>query len=115
MERLQNMEAVLPAQACIKPHTPDDHRSGKGMLHFNLSKTSPFPTQPVMFTHQEASLILVPTENIVHSKSKWTTKCNDNNIDAEVFQRKKLDRYCDGQSSVSAWPGQSPVIHQTLV
>ena len=52
MERLQNTEAVLPAQACIKPHTPDDHRSGKGMLHFNLSKTSPFPTQPVMVTRQ---------------------------------------------------------------
>ena len=44
MERLQNTEAVLPAQVCAKPHTPDDHRSGKGMLHFNISKTYPlFP------------------------------------------------------------------------
>ena len=36
MERLQNMETVLPAQVCAKPHTPDDHRSGEGMLHFNI-------------------------------------------------------------------------------
>ena len=27
MERLQNMETVLPPQVCTKPHTLDDHRS----------------------------------------------------------------------------------------
>ena len=43
-ERLQNMEMVLPAQVCTKPHTPDDHRSGEGMIHFNIFKTDPlFP------------------------------------------------------------------------
>jgi hypothetical protein len=36
MERLQNVEMVLPAQVCAKPHTPDDHRSEEGMLHFNI-------------------------------------------------------------------------------
>ena len=36
MERLQNLETVLPAQVCAKPHTPDDQRSGEGMLHFNI-------------------------------------------------------------------------------
>ena len=35
-ERLQNTETVLPAQVCAKHHTPDDHRSGEGMLHFNI-------------------------------------------------------------------------------
>ena len=36
MERLQNVETVLPAQVCAKHHTPDDHRSGEGVLHFNI-------------------------------------------------------------------------------
>jgi len=44
IERLQNTETVLPAQVCTKPHTPDDHRSGEGMIHFNIFKTDPlFP------------------------------------------------------------------------
>ena len=44
MERLQNVETVLPAQVCAKPHTPDDHRSGEGMLHFKTFKRYPlFP------------------------------------------------------------------------
>ena len=30
-EKLQNMETVLPAQVCAKPHAPDDHRSGEGI------------------------------------------------------------------------------------
>ena len=34
MERLQNIETILPAQVCTKSHTPDDHRSGEGMIHF---------------------------------------------------------------------------------
>ena len=36
MERLQNVETVLPAQVSAKPHTPDNHRKGEGMLHFNI-------------------------------------------------------------------------------
>ena len=32
MESLQNMETVLSAQVCTKPHAPDDHRSGEGIL-----------------------------------------------------------------------------------
>ena len=44
MERLQNMEMVLPAQVCAKPHTPDDHRSGERILHFSIFKRNPlFP------------------------------------------------------------------------
>ena len=39
MERLQNTETVPSAQVCAKCHTPDDHRSGEGMLHFNIFKT----------------------------------------------------------------------------
>ena len=30
-EKLQNMETVLLAQVCAKPHAPDDHRSGEGI------------------------------------------------------------------------------------
>jgi len=43
-ERLQNMEMLLPAQVCAKPHTPEDHRSGEGILHVNIFKRNPlFP------------------------------------------------------------------------
>ena len=38
MERPQNMEMVLLAQVCAKPHTPDDHRSEEGLLNFNIFK-----------------------------------------------------------------------------
>ena len=41
-ERLQNMETVLPPQVCTKPYTPDDHRSGEGILHFNIFARNPF-------------------------------------------------------------------------
>ena len=41
-ERLQNREMVLPTQVCTKPHTPDDHRSGEGILHFKLFKRYSF-------------------------------------------------------------------------
>ena len=41
-ERLQNREMVLPAQVCTKPHTPDDHRSEEGILHFKLFKRYSF-------------------------------------------------------------------------
>ena len=37
-ERLQNIEMVLSAQVCAKPHTPDDYRSGEGILHFKIFK-----------------------------------------------------------------------------
>ena len=44
MERLQNMETVLLAQVCAKPLTPDDHRSGEGILQVNIFKRNPlFP------------------------------------------------------------------------
>ena len=44
MERLQNMETVLPPQVCTKPHTLDDHRSREGILHVNIFKRNPlFP------------------------------------------------------------------------
>ena len=42
MERLQNMETVLLAQVCTKPHIPDVHRSGEGILHVNIFKRNPF-------------------------------------------------------------------------
>ena len=43
-ERLQNMEMVLLAQVCAKPHTPDDHRSGEGILQVNIFERNPlFP------------------------------------------------------------------------
>ena len=43
-ERLQNMETVLPAQVCAKPHAPDDHRSREGILQVNIFKRNPlFP------------------------------------------------------------------------
>ena len=43
-KRLQNMEMVLPAQVCTKSHTPDDHRSGEGILQVNIFKRNPlFP------------------------------------------------------------------------
>ena len=51
-ERLQNMETVLPAQVCAKSHTPDDHRTGEGMLHFNISKRHcSFPRSSLSCTH----------------------------------------------------------------
>lgn len=42
MERLQRTETVLPAQVRGKLHIPDNHRSGKGMWHFKISKRHPF-------------------------------------------------------------------------
>ena len=42
MERLQNMETVLLAQVCTKHHTPDDQRSGEGILQVNIFKRNPF-------------------------------------------------------------------------
>ena len=41
-ERLQNTETVLPVQVCTKPHTPDDHRSGEGILQVNVFERNPF-------------------------------------------------------------------------
>ena len=38
MERLQNMEMVLSAEICAKPHAPDDHRSGESISHFKIFK-----------------------------------------------------------------------------
>ena len=44
MGRLQNMEMVLLAQVSVKPHTPDDYRSGEGILQVNIFKRNPlFP------------------------------------------------------------------------
>ena len=44
MERLQNMKTVLPVQVCAKPYTPDNHRSGEGILQLNMFKRNPlFP------------------------------------------------------------------------
>ena len=42
MERLQSTEMVLLAQVCTKSHTPDDHRSGEGMIHFNIFQRHSF-------------------------------------------------------------------------
>ena len=43
-ERLQSMETVLLTQVCTKPHTPNDHRSGEGILQVNIFKRNPlFP------------------------------------------------------------------------
>ena len=38
IERLQNMETVLLAQVCAKPHTPDDHRPEEGLFKLNIFK-----------------------------------------------------------------------------
>ena len=44
MKRLHNTEIVFPVQVCTKPHTPDDHRSGEGILQVNIFERNPlFP------------------------------------------------------------------------
>ena len=100
MERLQNTETVLLAQVCAKPHTPDDHRSGEGILQVNIFKRNPlFPRR-------------LCSPNIMYFNA------NPSGLQKAVitvhmfgfFSKKKLDRYSDGQFWVSAWLGQSPVI-----
>ena len=45
-KRLENTGTVLLAQVCTKPHTPDDHRSGEGILQVNIFKRNPlFPSR----------------------------------------------------------------------
>ena len=100
MERLQNTETVLLAQVCAKPHTPDDHRSGEGILQLNILKRNPlFPRR-----------LCSPNIMYVNANSSGLQKASNNRINAGIFRSKKLDRYSDGQFWVSAWLGQSPVI-----
>ena len=99
-ERLQNMEMVLLAQVCAKPHTPDDHRSGEGILQLNILKRNPlFPRR-----------LCSPNIMYVNANSSGLQKASNNRINAGIFRSKKLDRYSDGQFWVSVWLGQSPVI-----
>ena len=113
MERLQNMETVIPAQVCTKPHTPDDHRSGESMLHFKLFKRhSFFPGSSLSCTYNTNKLHLFCFPQITYFKANPSELQNAPIIGQMLgfFQEKKLDRYCDGQLSVSGWAGQSPVI-----
>ena len=58
IERLQNTETVLPAQVCTKPHTPDDHRSEEGILHFKLFKRYSFFPGSSLHVHNTDKLHL---------------------------------------------------------
>ena len=100
MERLQNMETVLPPQVCTKPHTLDDHRSREGILHVNIFKRNPlFPRR-----------LCSPNIMYINANPSGLQKAVITVHMFGFFSKKKLDRYSDGQFWVSAWLGQSPVI-----
>ena len=99
VERLQNTETVLPAQVCAKPHTPDDHRSGEGMLHFNISKRHCLFLESLCHVHTTLAsfTILLCTyntfqwkkkKNTFQCKSKWTAK-HSIYINVRILQRIK--------------------------
>ena len=104
MERLQNTETVLPPQVYTKPHTPDDHRSGEGILHVNIFKRN------LLFPRRLCS----PNIMYINAHPSGLQKAVITVHMFRFFSKKKLDRYIDGEFWVSAWLGQSPVINQTL-
>ena len=100
MGRLQNMEMVLLAQISVKPHTPDDYRSGEGILQVNIFKRNPlFPRR-----------LCSPNIMYIDANSSGLQKAVITVQMFRFFSKQKLDRYSDGQFWVSAWLGQSPVI-----
>ena len=67
-ERLQNREMVLPAQVYTKPHTPDDHRSEEGVLHFKLFKRYSFFPGSSLHVHNTDKLHLFCCPQITYLK-----------------------------------------------
>ena len=99
-ERLQSMEMVLLTQVCTKPHTPNDHRSGEGILQVNIFKRNPlFPRR-----------LCSPNIMYIDANSSGLQKAVITVQMFRFFSKQKIDRYSDGQFWVSAWLGQSPVI-----
>ena len=104
MGRLQNMEMVLLAQVSVKPHTPDDYRSGEGILQVNIFKRNPlFPRW-----------LCSPNIMYIDANSSGLQKAVITVQMFRFFSKQKLDRYSDGQFWVSAWLGQSPVIQPLI-
>ena len=50
------------------------------------------------------------SQSVFQCKSKWTAKYCNGSINVEFGEGKKIDRNCDGQFSITAWPNQSAVI-----